>query len=831
MRSAWKRGMLPAAVLLALAAWAFPAYVIVVTFEEPPISSPPPSIGVRYSNKGLLLPKVAQVITLPQQKLTGQANSPTHVLVSRAMSREFDPGPLKINLTYNVEQLSLRTGVPGDTRGRSVRFTLTAFDASGKRIASDTRAATGPTDINLLLLVAAPKGQQIIRKVELEAKQDGVDTFEFADDIDISSESQPPTVVTEPPNVHIYNPTDGSKSTDGKITVAGIITGDGLYLDYAPPEMTVSWPKDPASPLLAQDDYEMAEGTDVKWVYMGGPASGTLGFSVAYQLSYFGQNSVAVAASNAAGKKSDQVSVTYFPAAIESVYNAKPSAFGKFVWGTTIDGCAFAIYDSGAIFSSSAGTYSVFGKVLDKWKSLPASNNFGMLGCATGSEATVAGGVSQDFVHGRIYSGSKGTYYVTQPFLGAIDKLGFVKEFGLPVTDPVNQQKLLRPIRWQKFETTVKSTTFISTMELTDKPSLTLWVATPEIKAAVAAGAQIDSHIPTVWHSFACTNKDQACTNVGKPSSATKKPYADLQTACQNKFYPFGVAQWVPLGGANKIVPYLGTIRESRLTGDDVSWNHACSGYLTDPVDWCTYVLPDPGYEDMLAEDIPASTSGNLIGPFKQDDLEVEYEWCLVGYPYAKDPNDPSKGAEENLKVGNKLFVAGRWISDCGCHPSFPSAPSQYCQLPYQAEIHPPAVMVNMYTGVEYGEPTTVGEILYFDWWYKGESVTLDIYPPPRPEADAILQYSVPLWKSMCTSDQGKCGIKAVAPPAMNHLSVTISGRPDVSFNTNPKEDSGNGQLFHGCAPPLGIQRYVCANEPHDRPILGDFSVGWAKQP
>ncbi len=49
--------------------------------------------------------------------------------------------------------------------------------------------------------------------------------------------------------------------------------------------------------------------------------------------------------------------------------------------------------------------------------------------------------------------------------------------------------------------------------------------------------------------------------------------------------------------------------------------------------------------------------------------------------------------------------------------------------------------MIDMYTDERLGKPATIGETVYFDWWYPG-SIDCDIYPPPRPQADAVFSYA-----------------------------------------------------------------------------------------
>jgi hypothetical protein len=197
-------------------------------------------------------------------------------------------------------------------------------------------------------------------------------------------------------------------------------------------------------------------------------------------------------------------------------------------------------------------------------------------------------------------------------------------------------------------------------------------------------------------------------------------------------------------------------------------------------------------------------------------DMEIEYEWCLVGYPLPVDPNDPSKGARGVAQIGDKLFVAGRYISDCG-HP-------------IKREIHPPAVLLLSYTEERFGL-STVGELVYLPWWYPGEVVDIEIYPPPRPSPDAELATQIPMWTDMANVQfQGldwldpKAGLtgRFVPASAPNHLSLRLVGRSDAV--SPPIED--RGQLLFGWVPPCPPARPL-GGGPSDLSWLGEFVVGW----
>ena len=834
-------------LLLILYNFSWASIVNKITFEEPPITTPPPEVQVRFSNMGILiLNRSAKLYNLSASKMGAIPKSPSYVLISRDWTREFDEEPLIIRFTCGVEEVTIHSGVPWDPKGNQVTITVEAYDKYKKLIDRNQRDFYSKTDVDIPFYVEAPHKNPIIWEIKIDARQQTnqgkVGVFEFIDDIVFKSEIPPPPQAKEPPKVTIEKPT-ASETNYPDILVSGKIYGKGIFPEFNPPKIKISWPISPtatASGYVYWSEYPLNLGQHLFWIL----PNQSLSFSFPFKLTYFGKNNITVWASNALGKAKDQKFITYFPLAIKNEYKTKGGAsrYGKFIWGTTIKNCMFAIYQNGAILHSSAGTYSCFGKIFQKWSNMITNIGFSALGCALSDEKKVPGGTYQDFVYGRIYSGSKGAFFVVDPFIYAMDQLNFVKDYGLPVTDTVFQSSkgYILPVQWQKFERTIGTHTFVSAMEITEDPKTkqkTLWIATPDFEGAKRVGLkekEFTSRLPFVWRSFKCFTTGGVLTcSVGKPKATKKLAYSALRKACNDSNYPFGSAPaWVSLA-PKKIIPYLGNITSSGLSSEDHGACHSCDlwglgGGLFDGVDFCIHVVPDPEYEHRLRETLGASK--HVAGPFVQSDLEVEYEYCVVGFPPPKDYSDMSKGAKPGTLVkGDKMYLAGRWISDCGCHPSFPKAPIQYCKNPYKTEIHPPAMMINMYTGQELGKVATIGELVYFDWWYPGEKVEMDIFPPPRPTPNAMLSYSVPLWMTFCKSDKGKCGIKYITTPQgpSNHLHLIISGRPDVGFNTPPKEAS-NGELFHGYVPPAGRQRYVPgANYPHTKSLVGDIILYW----
>lgn len=140
--------------------------------------------------------------------------------------------------------------------------------------------------------------------------------------------------------------------------------------------------------------------------------------------------------------------------------------------------------------------------------------------------------------------------------------------------------------------------------------------------------------------------------------------------------------------------------------------------------------------------------------------------------------------------------------------------------------------MITAHTDSGIYGPQTTADLVYFDWWYSGETAEFDLYPPPRLEPDALPLFSSPVWLNLCKQDGGKCGIESTLLPrsAPNHLHIKISGRPDASPGT---EDS-SCQLHYGHNPCCcdifkcgSAKRPVYVNV--TRPIVGNFTLRWAQ--
>ena len=758
----WSRllGLLALQLLLvnAVPGWA----ATTITFEEIPVgTNPGPD---KYAGVGVVFPEAAKVVSLPDNARSGSA-----VLVSADPATEFNVPPLVIQFTADMTSVSLFTGVPWDSNGRPVAISLDAYDAGDQLVAHTDRSVVGPTSLSVKMDVAVPSGKAI-RKVSLNVGNH----FEYIDDLTFERVGGP-IQLPSPPKISFSSPRPGSVTQDGKVTLSGTIEGQGLYPQSNPPKLTVSYTPDPA----------FQEPPSVSTYLFPPSISGSpphLGFSLPWQLTHFGGNTLTVEMTNAAGTGRATVAVTYLSQDIVNVFNARggEATFGKFVWGGTDRNCQLAIYEKGGIFKSRAGVFPSVGKIFLKWLSLRTVTGKTGLGCAQ-ADAQADDPQTyqfQSFERGKIYDSWLGAHHVTEPFLSALDAIGFAAKNGPPASDPVQQGDPSLPLWWQKFAKRYGDVERTASAEIVGNPP-TLWVAEPDADGIAAVNAvhaaanppepttAVNERTPTVWRSFPCRSVNGPCMAQPKRPAPYLPEFAG-NTACHGIIYGWGqfvaeglgsypLDQWMPMPGhEGKITTLVGTFSEYHLSSEDNPLNHFCSVGLSDAgVDWNTYVVPDPAFRNRIYASLPR--------------MQIEYEYCLTGVPTPEDLEDPEKVS----KPGDRIYIAGRFIADCA--HGFPP------------EIHPPAAMISVYSVGSSDAAMTWGDLVYFPWWYAGQVATFDLYPPPRPSPKARLLVTYPIGGPLSqVTFQGlnwkdpNSGLEGTYLPqsSPNHLSLKLSGRP-----------------------------------------------------
>jgi hypothetical protein len=124
----------------------------------------------------------------------------------------------------------------------------------------------------------------------------------------------------------------------------------------------------------------------------------------------------------------------------------------------------------------------------------------------------------------------------------------------------------------------------------------------------------------------------------------------------------------------------------SEVAEEDLPWNHFTHDKTID-------VIPDTGYKHLLASYV--QEDGTVA---TYETMEVEWENGSVG---AEKVNDEFMRADDFVwgglpefawaSAGDRVWVAGRWVFDCG-HPRTPTG--NPALVKFQTEIHPPRVMV-----------------------------------------------------------------------------------------------------------------------------------------
>lgn len=753
---------------------------------------------------------------------TNKARSAPNV-ASAYIDNHERPGKFEIAFIHKVKKIQVFTGLQQYVPGATYTFIIEVYNSSKALINNTKKEVNTPvTKCDVMLEIAAPPNEYIEYAI-IKVVIGNLNSFLYVDDLTFWYEENISAGNLAPPKVVI---TDASVVTNNEVEVKGKITGEKIRFSFNPPIGKITQ-KTPYSylPLSISEIPLFEDGFNIKKI-----SNKEYLFKFKYPLSYLGNIKIEVIAENVAGTGYDSKQIIHFPSDIQNEKNNSGYNYGSFQFGEIGD-CITAIYEYGAICKNKSGEIiSIKGKIFDKWfkwrnkLGCPQSKEIHPSGHRWGdptmTTVTINDAVLQDFSTGRIYSGPKGAFYMIDPFLDAVKQLDFDVNFGIPVSDPIEPlapygHGLHLPKLWQRFEITNDQDYYnldYSAMEITDNP-LTLWIATPDLLGWLRANTKkevgwkaeiynnsgfdnavhnIPKRLSTVWREYRCNDMKGPCNSVGKipsfgvPAYTQLTPYAKLSKACNDDDYTLEAvkdyvggcpdpAQWMNMS-KNKMKYATGVVKRIGLSSEDNPANHYCRDDLNG-MDINLYFVPDPGYEYLLGDKQVNSDFG----------MEIEYEWCLFGYPHPIDNNDQwGKGPNKNqIQKGDKLLVAGRWIADCG-HD-------------FRSEIHPPAVMLNMYTDYENNKKMTKGDMLHFDWWYPGEKVKVSLFPPPRPTAHSKLNVSLPLSVQL----GGKSNTKYTIPiDGQNHVKLEIIGREDIPTNNIESIqlplETCDGQIYFG---------------------------------
>jgi hypothetical protein len=152
----------------------------------------------------------------------------------------------------------------------------------------------------------------------------------------------------------------------------------------------------------------------------------------------------------------------------------------------------------------------------------------------------------------------------------------------------------------------------------------------------------------------------------------------------------------------------VGIVRSSHFASSDNPLTHEHHGFNPPwPADWNVGVRPSHPFRNLVAENTY---------------VEVEFE-AYFAHAFFTGFGRP--------RVNDLFFAAGRWVIDCGHRIK-------------RTEIHPPFVTAHMRTEPFEGQTATQANI-WVNGFYTGRPVSLDIFPPPRPSPNALLNIAKPI--------------------------------------------------------------------------------------
>jgi LGFP repeat len=675
-----------------------------VNFDDFPAGT---SVTTQYAARGVLFD--GEHIALAQGAPSG-----TNVLRADDPISEFDRATsIRMRFTSTLTRIRVRAGV---VSGSARSATLRAFDANDNLLASDgPRNVTGQfaTVFNLSVASAA------IRWAELDMDGPGaaIDDLGLDGDAPVPLPTTPPTIQVTSPAANLVIGAD--LGFVAHVHITGRVDGESLM-----PTIRLTIHRSALPGAQVTDDI-------VDLPLAGSGVNRT--FSVDPEVT-LGPHTFTLTATNIAGlTASAEVHVTYLPDAIRLRFehDGGTATFGNFLAGGVEGDRYIAIYDHGAISLRGSTTVTVLSLIFSKWMSVRDPGAFPRLGAPVTEQRTLpAGGTAQDFSDGRIYvSLQGGPHYVSSVFVDAIDRLGGENLMGVPISDPTHFDALTLPDamqtwQFQQFIRLDHSYLLPSTIELRGSPPR-LYVERQggyvyELTLAGVPAQELEQELfvadaPTIWYSFSCEDSDGPCT-VAVPTSGPPIQNAGARY-CDGTTYPFGPPpypagppQWSAIRGQYLATPIMGIVQASHPADSDNPLTHEHYGDPPFfPSDWRLYLYPLNPYRSLLR-------SG-------QQTLELEFEEYFARHFFVGQNGQPT--------LGNLVFATGRWIIDCG-HDN------------YNAEIHPPFVLARMHTVTFQGTEATEANI-WVNGFFPGDPVEFDIYPPPRPSANATLSLQKPV--------------------------------------------------------------------------------------
>jgi hypothetical protein len=724
-------------------------------------------LSTEYAARGVLFLNGGHV----REELTG-AHSGTHVLRSARPTTEFDLEPLRVSFTSPQARVKFYVGQDWDGEQAIVR----AFDGAGNQVAQDGPRPVAP---GFTTPFEVHTSTATITSFTLDVVSE-TGGRKLLDDLEI--DGQPPLPLpTTPPRVYLTAPVHLSQLDSRTVQVQGTTTGEQIV--SATVTITRNLPGGSNLPPTIEVPLTLTSTGPNRYSFAREVELGT------------GEMRIYANVKNTAGLVgSSGALVVNLPQAIRDRMAAEggTAVLGALRWGNSEMGdadCKYEVFNRAALASLRGGpVYMVKGTMFQLWISYKAgSSAYPRLGCPLGEETVVrtsdtgaAEGWAQDFQGGRLYfSSATHGHVVSRRFAGYLDRLAEIsgrsvdEVVGLPIEDARSDADPFHGDTFELQRFRRKGVPVDTTLELRGNP-VRLWVERQGGDgSAFLYDQHIDVHTATQVQSYLCLtdgglpsdtpdpNVPQPCTvHIDPPPTEVPYPFAD--SICDGKFGAGDVLddylhnspnpEWAAIGDQYRQTPYMGIVTSVEDSDHDLPWTHE---HMGEPCDWHEDTIKWALIFGQLEIALPLITevvAKALAGEdFCPSDFNIHVR-PLPGYVHIVSPDEnlhPRSNMEIEIErafmdtppdwmkpvAGDLVFLAGRWIVDCG-HDH-----------PFHTEIHPPSVLARIRQLNISENPARRASIQANIWvnaFYSGQPVDLDVYPLPRPSPTAVLYAITP---------------------------------------------------------------------------------------
>jgi hypothetical protein len=266
----------------------------------------------------------------------------------------------------------------------------------------------------------------------------------------------------------------------------------------------------------------------------------------------------------------------------------------------------------------------------------------------------------------------------------------------------------------------------------------------------------------------------------------------------------------------------------SEVAEEDTIWNHQTH-------DKTQEVIPDEGYRHLLSKFVDSTTQAVLPHNHMEVEWDEASDMTLNGN--SNDANDMTWGSFPQFawpSVGDRVWVEGQWIFDCG-HPG--SRDPKHAQ--FETEIHPPRAIVTFRLN------HSVGNIPFVNAPYPfgvPEMPVTGLSSIPIAEADIFVSGNSGGATDVCslrfrnlsiTLDADECFHSGFTTPVNDRNYVFDIYPPGTDFSSQNKELNGtfkiNSPSRDGSGDDISLQ-WLVIDRPNEIPVhAGTFtgSQGW----